>query len=274
MSDISLCKKDSLEVAQSQTPQVGSHRFSGVEHLVGGSAFQKLQNSSVCIVGLGGVGSWTVEALARSGVGKLTLVDLDDICITNTNRQIQALSSTLGRSKAAVLAERVRDINPDIKLTCEQRFYTRQTADQLLARDFQVVVDCIDRVSSKVSLIANCKLRGIPVVCTGSAGQRLDPSKIHVRDLSQTEGDPLLFYIRKRLRRWYGFPSSSKELFGVPCIFSPVEQVTIGGESSGACVSTTRRSCNYGLGTAAFVTGTFGFQAAAEVVKILTRLES
>ena len=243
-------------------------RFSGVRSLVGGERFEKLRESSVCIVGVGGVGSWAAEALARSGVGALTLVDLDDICVTNINRQLHALSSTVGKTKVQVLAERLKDINPDLKITSMCRFFSATSAEEILGSKPSLVVDCIDRLSNKCLLISLCVERGIPIVASGSAGQRMDPTAIRVTDLAFTKLDPLLIYVRKRLRQRHGFPRNTQTPFGVSCVFSPVESANCDVEES-HFEEEPRRSCNSGLGTAAFVTGAFGFAAAAEAVRLL-----
>ena len=247
------------------------NRFSGVEALVGVEGFATLRSSSICIIGVGGVGSWAAEALARSGVGRLTLVDLDDICITNINRQLHALTSTVGRTKVSVLAERLRDINPELDISIVERFFSATSADEILARKPSLVIDCIDRLSNKCLLISLCVERGIPIVSSGSAGERINPTAIRVTDLAFTKLDPLLIYVRKRLRQRHGFPRNTQTPFGVSCVFSPVEVSEIGESEPDESVfdAEPRRSCNSGLGTAAFVTGAFGFAAASEAVRLL-----
>lgn len=246
-------------------------RFTGVEALIGGAGFATLQASSVTIIGVGGVGSWAAEALARSGIGRLTLVDLDDICVTNINRQLHALSSTIGRTKVAVLAERLRDINPELEISVIERFFSAASAEEILAQQPTLVIDCIDRLSNKCLLISLCVERGIPIVSSGSAGERLDPTAIRITDLAFTKLDPLLIYVRKRLRQRHGFPRNTQTPFGVSCVYSPVEtHVPCEHEpDESAFDAEPRRSCNSGLGTAAFVTGAFGFAAAAEAVRLL-----
>lgn len=227
------------------------------------------------MVGVGGVGSWTVEALARSGVGELTLVDLDDVCVTNVNRQLPALASTVGRSKVVVLAERIADINAACVVHPIPEFCTAANAARLLEPGFDHVVDAIDSPSLKALLIASCQERGLRVITAGGAGGRRDPTRVRVADLAYTSHDPLLAAVRSHLRREYGFPPAG-EPFGVDCVFSPepvhypVEgeepgEAESGGEAGGS-------ACERRFGTATFVTGTFGFVAAAQVVARLAGL--
>ncbi len=223
----------------------------------------------MCVVGLGGVGSWSVEALARSGVGALTLVDLDEVCETNINRQVQALSNTVGRSKAELLGERVQLINPDCKVTVVRRFFSRATAASILAEPFDVVLDTIDRNENKTLLIAECVARGIPCITVGAGGNRRDAAHATIVDLAKTIHDPLLQIVRKQLRQEHGFPSGERARFHVPCIYAPQQKGP--RDTEGICSSDTRsrKSCNDGLGSAVFVTGILGFMAAGEVVRLL-----
>lgn len=242
-------------------------RFRGISQLLGEEAFRRVQGSTVCVVGLGGVGSWVVEALARSGVGSLILVDLDDVCVTNINRQLQATSATVGLPKAQLLAERVRDISPNCIVEPVLKFFSRSTAHCILSRPLDLVVDTIDRVANKTLLIAECVSRGIPLVTTGSAGDRLDPSAVRSCDLSKTVHDPLLQIVRKDLRGTFGFPRGERSPFNIPCVYAPQQRnaprvVCEGGQ--------TRRSCNDGLGSAVFVTGAVGFMAASVAVRALS----
>ena len=242
-------------------------RFKGVEHLIGREALARLAGASVCVVGLGGVGSWVVEALARSGVGGLTLVDMDEVCVTNINRQIQALSSTVGSPKADALAARVHEIHPTCSVRIVRRFFARSTADEILSHGHDLVVDGIDRIENKTLLIAECVRRQIRLITTGSAGDRTSPFGVQLVDLSRTVHDSLLQMVRKQLRTQYGFPRGERTKFLIPCIYSPKQRNAPRGACSAASV---RSSCNDGLGSATFVTGAFGFCVAAEAVRILT----
>ena len=166
-------------------------RFGGVGRLFGATGLARLRSAHVCVVGVGGVGSWTVEALARTGVGALTLVDLDDVCVTNVNRQLPALDGNVGRPKVEVLKERVGLINPACEVVTRAEFFIRTTAEALLAPRFDVVVDAIDSLSNKALLIASCVERGLACVTVGGAGGKRDATQIRTGELSEAVGDDL-----------------------------------------------------------------------------------
>ena len=195
-------------------------RFAGVDRLYGTGTVQRLQARHVCVIGLGGVGSWAVEALARSGVGRLTLVDADEVCLSNTNRQLHALDGQFGRGKAEVLAERCRGINPALQVDVLAQFLLPSNLTEVLDRGYDLVVEACDSFRSKVELIAWCRRRKLPVVVVGSAGGRTDPTQVRVRDLSRTEHDALLALVRKKLRSEFNFPKNKDRYFGVPAIYS------------------------------------------------------
>lgn len=250
-----------------------SLRFGGIARLYGIAGLERLQAAHACVVGVGGVGGWAVEALARTGVGRLTLVDMDEVCESNINRQVHALDGNVGRAKVDVLAERIAAINPDCEVTCEQRFYTQTSADTLLSEPFHAVLDAIDNTSLKAHLLAECRGRGLPVVTMGGAGGRRDPTAVRVADLAHTFGDGLLQGVRKKLRTEHGFPRREKQVFGVPCVFSTEEPVYPSADG-GVCATRDtsqelRLDCASGYGTATFVVGAFGFTAAAEMVKLI-----
>lgn len=249
-------------------------RFGGVARLLGARALECLHRSHVAVVGIGGVGSWTVEALARSGVGSLTLVDLDDVCVTNTNRQLPALSGTIGRPKVEVLAERVRQINPDCQVRALSEFFTQQSADRLLAGTFGCVVDAIDHLANKCLLIAAARARGFPVVTIGGAGGKRNVDRIERGDLGDAFSDELLRQVRKRLRRDHGFArgeTRGKGVFGVRCVWSGEQRVY--PRPDGTCAlepkgeSSLRMDCATGFGAGVWVTGSFGLAAAQEAVE-------
>ena len=249
-------------------------RFGGVGRLVGREGLARLAGARVCVVGLGGVGSWTVEGLARSGVGALTLVDLDDVCITNVNRQLPAIEGQIGRPKAMVLAERAKAINPACHVNAVTEFFTEATADRLLAGPFDFVVDAIDRMTPKALLIGESFRRGWPVVTVGAAGGRKDPGQIRSGDLGEASLDELLRQVRKKLRRDHGFAPGAQRgrmHFGVRCVWS--EERPVFPWSNGTCASepepgsNLKLDCASGFGTAVFVTGAFGLAAAGEVVR-------
>ncbi|MGE9268449.1 MAG: tRNA threonylcarbamoyladenosine dehydratase [Verrucomicrobiales bacterium] len=245
-------------------------RFSGIARLYGQPALARFARSRVLVIGLGGVGSWAVEALARSGVGQLSLVDLDDLCLTNTNRQIHALSSTIGQNKARTLAERVLAINPEAKVTTHERFYTEKNGEELLAESRpDLVIDAIDAVRPKCHLLASCHRQKIPVITSGAAGGRIDPTRLCIDDLSRTHDDALLASVRKNLRAHYGFPKAEKKSrkFGLPAIFSPEAPKFPQCDGS---VSSERPDelpaglkCDAGYGSVTHLTATFGNCAAA-----------
>jgi len=246
-------------------------RFGGIARLYGKSGLEKLRATHVCIVGIGGVGAWAAEALARSGISALTLVDLDEICTTNINRQLHALTETVGRAKVEVMAERIRAINPDCEISVTQQFFNAQTADELLATKFDFVLDAIDDVTNKVLLLAKCREKNLPVVSCGGAGGRRDATQIRVADLAKVTHDRLLAEVRKRLRKEFHFPADGSPM-NVDCVFSAEPPVFAQPDGS-VCATRadteegTRLNCNGGLGSATFVTGTFGFAAAGIVVR-------
>lgn len=255
-----------------------TERFGGVGRLYGREALARLQAAHVCVVGVGGVGSWTVEGLARSGVGALTLIDLDDVCVTNVNRQLPALDGQIGRQKVEVLAERVRLINPECKVTALTEFFTAASAERMLAPRFDFVVDAIDSVNNKALLIAESLQRKLPVVTVGAAGGKRDATQIKTGDLGDAWGDELLRLLRRKLRREHGFEAGTqkgKMHFGVRCVWSSEPQVFPWAD--GTCQaepepgSNLKLDCESGFGTAAFVTGAFGLAAAGEVVGAIAK---
>jgi len=235
-------------------------RFGGIERLYSPAGLQRLRQAHVCVVGIGGVGSWAAEALARSAIGSITLVDLDDVCVSNVNRQLPALDTVMGQPKVAVMAARIQAINPECRVRAVAEFFTGATAREILQPRFDWVLDAIDQVANKCLLIAHCRQQEIPVVCAGGAGGRRNPAAVQLADLAQTAHDALLQRVRKKLRDDFGFPRGAKQLFHVPCVFSrePAVQPEAGGDPRGGCESA--------YGTASFVTGTFGFLAASHIV--------
>ena len=195
-------------------------RFGGIGRLFSTAGADRLRRAHVCIIGIGGVGSWAVEALARTGVGSLTLVDLDDVCISNVNRQLHALTGEFGKPKVEVMAARVKLINPDCAMRAEQMLFTSGTAGKILAPKFACVLDAIDDRPTKALLIARCRERGIPIITTGGAGGRRDPTAVRTNDLARATHCGLLANVRQLLRAEYGFPRDPRQNFGVPCVYS------------------------------------------------------
>lgn len=249
-------------------------RFGGMARLVGTAGLAKLRQAHVCVIGVGGVGSWTVEALVRSGLGAVTMIDLDDICITNVNRQLPAMDGTIGHAKTAVLAARMKLIHPDCRLTEVPDFVTENNLGNLLADSFDCVVDAVDRTGIKTAIIAYCFRANMPVVTVGGAGGRRDATAVRTDDLALSQGDLLLRGVRKRLRRDHGFPKGEFTKFGIASIYSAEPQVFPWAD--GTCRreaeagSTLRLDCAAGYGAACFVTGAFGFAAAGEAVRVIT----
>lgn len=177
------------------------HRFFRTELLIGTEGLERLRQSSVALVGLGGVGSYAAEALCRAGIGRITIVDFDDICLTNVNRQLHALDGTVGRSKTGVMAERLRCINPDAEITPFREFYSDETSDLLLGQRFDYLLDAIDHFTSKVHLIKSCRQRGTPIISSMGAAMKLDTTLIRVDDISRTSRCRMARSVRKLLRK-------------------------------------------------------------------------
>ena len=239
----------------------------------------RLQDATVAVVGLGGVGSWAAEALCRSGVGNLILIDLDDICASNINRQLHALSSSVGNMKIDEMKRRLLDINPDCNITLIHDFISTDNVHEVIGQhNLTALLDAIDGSQEKSALLAACTDLGIPVVtCGGSAGRK-DPTQILVNDLTEISGDKLLASCRKNLRKLYGFPKgmsfqeqqkkenkNKKRKWNIECVYSLEEQKRL---PQGSDASSLRR-CDGALGTACFVTGTSGFVAAARVIDMI-----
>lgn len=258
MTDQTAQHSASQPIEQAEIPR----RFAGVARLYGERAYWRFATAHVLVVGVGGVGSWAVEALARSGVGRLTLIDLDHVAESNINRQLPALEATLGAAKIQVLAGRVEQINPDCQVCLIDDFLTLENLAGYLAERPDWVVDCIDQVPVKAALIAHCREQAIPVVATGGAGGKLDPTRIQVADLARSEQDPLLAKTRRLLRREYGFPRDPKRPFHLSCVYSG-EPIRLGD----SCERPEDGGLNCaGYGAVMSVTASFGLVAVAEVL--------
>ncbi|MEI8347363.1 MAG: tRNA threonylcarbamoyladenosine dehydratase, partial [Pseudomonadota bacterium] len=248
-------------------------RFDRVERLIGPAAMAKLKNSHIMVIGAGGVGSWAAESIVRSGVGKVTVIDFDTVCIRNFNRQLQALTGCIGKPKALLLAERLRLINPHSEILGIANYFNEETGEGMMADLPHFVIDAIDHVTSKCFLINYCRTRKIPIVVSTGSGGRLDPTQVRVADLAQTKMDPLARAIRGILREKYDFPGKGD--YGIPAAYSP-EPAMPPHDSMGdtdckvGCLcpqgendfqSCTKKSVV--MGTAAFVTGAFGLACAS-----------
>ena len=244
-------------------------RFGGVERLYGAQGFARLRAAHIVVVGLGGVGSWAAEALARSGVGHLTLIDLDHIAESNTNRQVQALGDTFGKAKVVAMAERLVAINPIVRVDCIEEFVTPENAATLVP-PCDAVLDCIDQVAPKAALIAACHARKIAVYTSGAGGGRTDPTRIRSDDLARAEGDPLLAKVRYRLRRQHGFARERTGAdgrtrvprFAVTAVYS--DEPVRGGNHGGAPLACA------GYGSVVTVTASLGLALASCAMRNLT----
>jgi tRNA A37 threonylcarbamoyladenosine dehydratase len=248
-------------------------RFGGLARLYGQDALERFRHAHVCVIGVGGVGSWVVEALARSAVGRLTLIDLDNVAESNINRQIQALSNTLGMAKIDALAERIAHINPACQLTLVEEFITPDNLEQMLGgQRFDYIVDAIDSARAKAAVIAWCRQQGLPLIIIGGAGGQMDPTKIAVRDLNRTEQEPLLKRVRKLLRNQYGYPRGEKHKFHVDAVFS-MEPLRFPEGDPGCSLDADERGITgincAGFGSAVVVTASFGMVAAAHILRQL-----
>lgn len=255
-------------------------RFDRMGRLVGDDLMKRFFKTHVMVIGLGGVGSWAAESLARTGIGHLTIVDFDDICITNANRQLHALQGLVGRKKADVMAERLRKINPQAKIDALPMFYNAENSDKILGLNPEYVVDAIDNITAKCHLIATCKNRGLKLVTSAGSAAKVDPTRIKLADLADTTVDPLAAQVRKILRQKYAFPREGGP-FGVPCVYSeeaPRDPIALKYDKGEGfkCVcpqnENNLHTCdnrNVIHGTASFVTGAFGLTAASWIARDL-----
>ncbi|WP_373989123.1 ThiF family adenylyltransferase [Duganella sp. BuS-21] len=250
-------------------------RFGGIARLYGAHGLARFRTAHLCVVGVGGVGSWIVEALARSAIGQLTLIDLDNVAESNINRQIQALSSTVGMAKITALAERIAEINPFCKVNQIEEFVEPDNLEQMLgAGNYDYLIDATDSVKAKAAMLAWARQHDLPVITIGSAGGKTDASQISVRDLARTEQEPLLKKVRKIMRAQYGFPRGEKTKFHIDAVFSmePLkfpetgEVCAVDGDDRSGGV--TGLNCA-GFGSAMVVTATFGMVAAGHALRRL-----
>jgi len=248
-------------------------RFAGITRLYGKTEAQLIKAMHVCVIGMGGVGSWAAEALARSGVGTLTLIDYDEVCATNINRQVHALDSSVGLKKITAMAQRVKEINSACECRLIDDFITDRNLFEHLPveQSFDYVIDAIDSIKYKAALIYYCKRNRIPVITTGAAGGLTDPTQIMIKDLTRTYNDPLAAKVRSQLRTEHGYTRNTKRYFGVECVFSSQQQVypkedgSVGHQKPG--IHGVHLDCRMGYGSAAFVTATIGFVAVSRVIE-------
>lgn len=254
-------------------------RFAGIQRLYGTKNAEHIQQSHVCVIGIGGVGSWVAEALVRSGIGEITLIDNDDIAESNMNRQIHTLSETIGQQKVSAMAERLLSINPELICHSIDDFITVKTFEEYLSLGFDYVVDAIDSIKFKTLMINHCKRNKTPIIMIGGAGGLTDPSQVTIADLSKTYNDALAAKVRSQLRQKFGFAKNLKRRFGVECVFSAQQQMypksdgTVSHEKPG--IHGVSLDCRFGYGASACVTATFGFVAAARVIdKLILKQEN
>ena len=247
-------------------------RFGGIGRLYTPEGLAKLRQSHICVIGIGGVGSWAVEALARSGIGKITMIDMDDICVTNINRQIHALTSTVATLKTEAMKTRIAEINPECQVEIIDDFISPDNLADYLNRGYDYVIDAIDSVKTKAALIAYCKRNKIRLITTGGAGGQTDPSQIQIADLSKTIQDPLASKVRSLLRKEYHFSQNPKRKFGVDCVFST--QPLIFPKMGEGCEISATMNCANGFGAVTIVTATFAFFAVGRVIDKLLQAKS
>lgn len=285
-SEVCGCGSPVREDAAEETAYRLHRRFDRLGRMFGDDAVAALINLRVAVVGLGGVGCFAAEALARSAVGHLALVDFDDVCITNTNRQLQAMQGTIGKPKAWVLRDRMLLINPQVKVFAHRAFYNQQRSEKLLtppwpgAERFDYVVDCIDNFTAKAHLIAACRAKGIPIISAMGAAGKIDPTRIRIADLADAHGCPMARELRKILRTRHGFPASGP--MGIPSVYSSEKrnwprELTYDGGKGFRCACGTKsdeHSCETRAiidGTVAYVTGAFGLACAGAVVNSVAK---
>jgi tRNA A37 threonylcarbamoyladenosine dehydratase len=255
----------------SRTPEY-DERFGGLRRLYGDSEYHLLSQLHICVVGLGGVGSWAVEALARSGIGQITMIDYDVVAESNINRQLPGLTDTIGEKKSTVLKNRIEAINPECQIIIIDDFINSDNLATYLSADkhYDYVIDAIDSIKFKTEIIAHCRRNKIPIITTGGAGGVTDPTLIHVADLSKTYNDALAARVRSNLRTKFGFSKNPKRSFGVECVFSsqhklyPKEDGTVSHQKPG--IHGVNLDCRFGYGSAVFITATFGFIASSRAI--------
>lgn len=248
------------------------NRFSGIARLYGLESLKAIYRANMMVVGLGGVGSWAAEALARSGVGQITLIDLDDICVTNSNRQLHTVQEHVGRSKVEVMCQRLQGINPEITVTGVHDFLSKANMAELITEKHDVIIDSIDSVSVKATLIAYCSYIKKRLIVVGASGGKRDPSKITVADLGMTTADPMLSRVRNQLYHRHKFARGEKRKFRIDAVYS-TEQMVYPQPDNSVCMNkqamegSTRLDCASGFGSSSMVTGTFGFVAATKAIE-------
>lgn len=249
-------------------------RFGGIARLYGTQAMGKIRQAKILIIGIGGVGSWVAESLARTGLGQMTLVDLDDVCVTNINRQIHAVNSTVGKFKVDVMKERIATINPYCEVDTKQFFFSPKNLAAIFDKEYDFVVDACDDFTNKCYLIDHCRKNKIPMVVMGGAGGKTDPLQVRMSDMATSANDRLLAKLRKKLRQDFDFPGENDGDFGVWSVWSHERAVY---PTADGCVThkapglAKNMDCSEGFGSASFVTGTFAFVTTSLVIREITK---
>lgn len=250
------------------------NRFSGIQRIYGAQALALFARSHVCIVGIGGVGSWVAETLARTGFARFTLIDLDEVAESNINRQIHALSSTIGQSKIDVMKQRILDINPDAQINCIEDFVGYENVHDLMTTDYDYVVDAIDSAAIKAAIIKWCNSNKVKVITIGGAGGKINPQQITIGDLNKTYNDPLLAKVRSQLRAFHGFSKNPKRNYSVDAVYS-TEQVRYPDGEGGVCFAkpgeTQSLDCQSGFGSVTHMTASFANFAVSKLIERLLR---
>lgn len=271
---------NSSAVESAETKQsLYARRFGGIARLYGDAGLGQISRAHICVIGIGGVGSWVAESLARSAVGTISLIDMDIVAESNINRQLLATSDSLGRDKVLVMRDRIHQINPQCEVKLVDDFISRDNLSEHISAQFDYVIDCIDDFRTKAALIHYCKKHKINILTVGGAGGQVDPAKVRYSDLSRTQHDVLLARTRKLLRQDYGFAKNLKRSFGVPCVYSDEQLVYPDGAgglsaqrpsqdtSAGtANLGSNALNCAGGIGSITHVTATFAQFACAQVL--------
>jgi tRNA A37 threonylcarbamoyladenosine dehydratase len=249
-------------------------RFGGIVRVYGIKGMDRIRRARILVVGIGGVGSWVAEALARTGIGHMTLVDLDDVCVTNINRQVHAVNSTVGKFKVDVMQERVKEINPYCEVDTKQCFFSPKNLSVIFDKTYDYVIDACDDFTNKCYLIDYCRQNKLPLVVMGGAGGKTDPTQIAVTDMATSSNDRLLARLRKKLRQDFNFPGENDGNFGVWAVWSRERAVY---PTADGCTThkppgmAKNMDCSEGFGSVSFVTGAFAFAATSLVLKELTK---
>lgn len=250
-------------------------RFGGIVRVYGIKGMDQIRKARVLVIGIGGVGSWVAEALARTGIGHMTLVDLDDVCVTNINRQVHALNGTVGKFKVDVMKDRVNLINPFCEVDTKQCFFSPKNLEVIFDKQYDFVVDACDDFTNKCHLIDYCRKNNIKTVVMGGAGGKTDPLQIKISDMATSSNDRLLARLRKKLRQDFAFPRENEGDFGVWSVWSheravyPTADGCITHQPPGGLAK--NMDCSEGFGSVSYVTGAFAFATASLVIREITK---